>query len=451
MIGSRRKRWGARRARIGTRALAIALAVGAGVAGSVHGQRLHVPDGVAVDSAFRITVDGLRPGQVVVLHTMMDDSLGRRWESSASFRASSTGRIDLTRDAPLHGSYAGVQPMGLVTSMEPAGELAGRLRFIPPRLDSVPLLLRVGSDGATADSARVVRWFRSPDVMVRALGGGLAGHLFYPAGRERRPAVLVLGGSEGGFGGEDVAALLASRGYVALSLAYFGIAPLPSSLERIPLEYFGAAVDSLQADPRVRRGSLAALGTSKGAEAALVLGAHDPRIHAVVAYAPSAVAWSCICPDPQSPSWTLGGRPVPFVPGGADPAYRPPQGSPLHPVVNYRYRLRDSAAVRRATIPVERINGPVLLVSGREDELWPSSWSADAIAARLRTHGFRHRVVQLSYPGAGHLIGKAYLPAGSTRVGGGRLETGGTPQANAAAQADAWPRMLRFLASELRP
>jgi dienelactone hydrolase len=288
-------------------------------------------------------------------------------------------------------------------------------------------------------------------VEVRELGGGLAGRVFYPPGRDRRPAVLVLGGSEGGFGGDDVAALLASRGYVALSVAYFGIAPLPASLERIPLEYFGAALDSLQADPRVRRGSLAVLGTSKGAEAALLLAAHDPRLRAVVAYAPSAVAWSCICPDPQAPSWTFGGRPVPFIAGGADPAYRPPQGSPIHPVVNYRYRLHDSAAVRRAEIPVERIHGPVLLVAGREDELWPSSWSADAIAARLRAHGFAHRVVHLSYPHAGHFIGKAYLPAGSTRVGGGRLETGGTPQANAAAQADAWPRVLRFLASALRP
>jgi len=435
----------------GAVALVVALVACACIAEPAHGQRLHVPRSVSADSAFRITVDGVRTGQAVVLRAAMEDSLGRRWESSASFRAGPTRRIDLTRDAPLHGSYAGVQPMGLVTSMEPPGDLAGRLRFAAARPDSLPLLVRVEIDGTAVDSARVVRWLRRPDMEVRELGGGLLGHLFYPPGHERRPAVLVLGGSEGGFGGDDVAALLASRGYVALSVAYFGIAPLPASLERIPLEYFGAALDSLQADPRVRRGSLAVLGTSKGAEAGLLLAAHDPRIRAVVAYAPSAVAWSCICPDPQSPSWTLGGQPVPFIAGGADPAYRPPQGSPLRPVVNYRYRLRDSAAVRRAEIPVERIRGPVLLVAGRQDELWPSAWSADAITARLRVHGFAHRVVHLSYPRAGHLIGKSYLPAGSTRVGGGRLETGGTPQANAAAQADAWPRVLRFLASALRP
>jgi hypothetical protein len=55
----------------------------------------------------------------------------------------------------------------------------------------------------------------------------------------------------------------------------------------------------------------------------------------------------------------------------------------------------------------------------------------------------------LAYPGAGHLIGKAYLPAGSTRLAGGRIETGGTPAANARAQADAWPKVLAFLEKAL--
>jgi len=430
--------------------LGVALTAAA-TANPLGAQRLHVPHRASVDSALHITVDGLRAGQAVVIRAAMNDSLGRRWESSARFRADATGRIDLARDAPVDGAYRGVRPMGFVTSMQPAGDLAGRTRFIPAGLDSLPLLLHVEADGTVVDSVRVVRWFQGPGVTVRRLGGSRPlARVFYPAGRDRRPAVLVIGGSEGGFGGDDVAALLASRGYVALSIAYFGVEPLPASLERIPLEYFAAAVDSLQSDPRVRPGRIAVLGTSKGAEAALLLASNDTRVRAVVAYAPSAVAWSCICADTQAPSWKLGGRPMAFVPGGSDPAYSPAPGAPLRPAVNFRYRLRNSAAVRQAEIPVERIHGPVLLVAGGEDELWPSAWSADAIAARLRANGFRYRVISLAYPRAGHLIGKAYLPAGSTRVAGGRLETGGTPAANAAAQADAWPRVLRFLAASLR-
>jgi dienelactone hydrolase len=47
----------------------------------------------------------------------------------------------------------------------------------------------------------------------------LVGTLFSPASSGTRPAVVVLGGSEGGLLGEGVAATLARRGYAALALA----------------------------------------------------------------------------------------------------------------------------------------------------------------------------------------------------------------------------------------
>jgi hypothetical protein len=34
--------------------------------------------------------------------------------------------------------------------------------------------------------------------------------------------------------------------------------------------------------------------------------------------------------------------------------------------------MRDLDAMERATIPVERIKAPVLMVSGRDDQLWRS-------------------------------------------------------------------------------
>jgi dienelactone hydrolase len=55
----------------------------------------------------------------------------------------------------------------------------------------------------------------------------------------------------------------------------------------------------------------------------------------------------------------------------------------------------------------------------------------------------------LIYPAAGHLISKSLLPAGSTLVARGRIETGGSPAANAAAGRDAWPRVLSFLRKTL--
>jgi dienelactone hydrolase len=51
----------------------------------------------------------------------------------------------------------------------------------------------------------------------------------------------------------------------------------------------------------------------------------------------------------------------------------------------------------------------------------------------------------LVYPSAGHLISKSLLPAGSTLIARGRIDTGGTTRANAEAGQDAWRRVLSFL------
>jgi fermentation-respiration switch protein FrsA (DUF1100 family) len=83
--------------------------------------------------------------------------------------------------------------------------------------------------------------------------------------------------------------LLASRGYIAFALAYFGIDPLSRTLVEIPLEYLETGIRWFSALPRVRAASLEALGSSKGGELALLLGASFPEIRAVVAMVPSGI------------------------------------------------------------------------------------------------------------------------------------------------------------------
>jgi hypothetical protein len=269
--------------------------------------------------------------------------------------------------------------------------------------------------------------------------------LFIPA-RQSAPGIIVLGGSDGGFP-DNEAALLATNGYFALSLAYFGADSLPSELAEIPLEYFARAIEWLRVQPGVWSDQVALFGTSKGSEAALLVASQITEIRAVVANAPSSVAWSCICGEAALPSWTLRGNPVVSVPPGADPSYVRAEGEPLRPTVNYLYRLSQAPA--GAVIPVERIPGPVLLVAGGDDQLWPSLPMARAIMERRASLGGHPDDQLLTYPNAGHLIGKAFVPAGSTRVAGGRLESGGTPADNARAQADSWPRVLAFLEKAL--
>ena len=57
--------------------------------------------------------------------------------------------------------------------------------------------------------------------------------------------------------------------------------------------------------------------------------------------------------------------------------------------------------MERATIPVEKIQGPVLLVSGSDDQVWPSSALADIAMRRLEAHDFAFPFKHLRYEGAG--------------------------------------------------
>src|ERR687885_1057631 len=145
----------------------------------------------------------------------------------------------------------------------------------------------------------------------------LVGTLFYPATPGPHPTVLVFGGSGGGLR-EGGAEALASEGFAALALAYFAIDPLPRDLVEIPLEYFERAIAWLKEQPAIDGDRIAAMGNSKGGELALLLGATYPEdVKAVVGYVPSGIVWQGVSFGPRllnpGSSWTLGGRPWPFV------------------------------------------------------------------------------------------------------------------------------------------
>jgi dienelactone hydrolase len=124
--------------------------------------------------------------------------------------------------------------------------------------------------------------------------GDLRGVLVLTATKERRPGVLVVGGSDGGVPLRS-AAWLASRGYAALALAYFRYEDLPAKLEVIPLEYFEHALIWMTQRPEILGNRLAVMGTSRGGELALQLGSMFPRIGAVRAYVPANVRYPACC------------------------------------------------------------------------------------------------------------------------------------------------------------
>jgi hypothetical protein len=109
--------------------------------------------------------------------------------------------------------------------------------------------------------------------------------------------------------------------------------------------------------------------------------------------------------------------------------------------------LSAANAHAEAVIPVERINGPVLLISGRNDAMWPSTTMSDMVVHRLREKAFSHPVEHLAYENAGHAVSSP--PALPAMSGYPDEAAGGTAAGNAAGRADMWPRLIGFFDAAL--
>jgi len=75
----------------------------------------------------------------------------------------------------------------------------------------------------------------------------------------------------------------------------------------------------------------------------------------------------------------------------------------------FELSLQNERAVEAATIEVENINGPILLISAAQDEIWPSEKMSDAIVERLREKGFSYPYQNLSYE-TGHGFSRELAP-----------------------------------------
>lgn len=270
---------------------------------------------------------------------------------------------------------------------------------------------------------------------------GLVAEFFEARGEAISPgAVIVLGGSEGGLrGSRNLARRLASEGFASIAVSYFGEEGQPTKLDQIPIESVGRAIDWLQAHDVP--GPVAVVGVSKGAELALLTASREPRIRAVVAAVPSHVIWQGIdmAGGQTGSSWSAGGAPLPYAPYDLSNGFTG--------IFNL-YRDSLPGAPVDSEIPVEAITGPVMLVSGEADGLWPSTEMARRIEQRLQDKGFGHAVVHLSYPDAGHAVFGAPVAADAPGLQGA-LSLGGTIDGLVAARADGWPRVLAFLREAL--
>jgi pimeloyl-ACP methyl ester carboxylesterase len=239
---------------------------------------------------------------------------------------------------------------------------------------------------------------------------GLEADFFHAPSAGPQKALVLLGGSDGGrYWSYQPAFIhdLIDQGFCVLSLPYFATGNLPANLRGIPLEYFSKAFNWLSLQKgQVKPNEYGLVGVSRGAELALLLAGRHPEVKAVVAIAPSSVVF----PGPptgifdifggQHSAWSEKGKELPFVP-------IPYNWSTLSGMISgHRTRMFEKALlsterVKTAAIPVEKIQGAVLLVSYTHDQVWPSTFMSGQIMNRLHKYNFRFHYEHKAYVG-GH-------------------------------------------------
>ena len=412
-----------------------------------------------IDTAIAIELRGFPARQPVTITALQTFPSTSRWQAHATFMSDDDGCVYVARQAPVSGTYNGVSAMGLIWSAE---RLPGETRTPPADFIMQPWFVQLKAtslDGANAELT-LERRVAGPGVTRHPIRSeGIVGTLFLPPGDGPHPAVIVLNGGDGGID-EYRGAILASRGYAALNLGYFAMEGLPRGLVNIPLEYFENAIGWMRAQPWLHDHFLAVWGESRGGELALLLGATFSEINAVIAWVPSGVTfWALGLAEPGDTrpraAWTFRGKPLPYLQeNNASMEPLPPvePGRPVAFAPVYLNHLRDTRAVERATIPAEKTRGPILLVSGTDDQMWPSSALADIAMRRLETYRHPYPFRHLKYEGAGHQI---LVPGGPRTMRTLRLQVegtsdwllsmGGTPKAGAEAGVDAWRSLQDFL------
>lgn len=407
-----------------------------------------------IDLEVCISIKGLIPKEEVqiVAETVDDHNVG--WSSEGYFIADASGEVDLSIQEPVRGSYHGVDAMGLFWSMQ--AENTDVAAFKVSR-DEIVVTLKAFRGKEEIASTEVVRMHKSPEVRrISVQENGLVGALFMPPSDKPLPVIIVLSGSNGGLS-ENRAQLLASHGFAVLALGYFGLDGLPDNLQDIPLEYFENAFAWLRSQPKIDGGKVGIYGVSRGGELALILGSWFPdSVQAVAAVVPSSAIYGGLGYTPVH-AWLYGGKPLaPYAPvthsepkdgQGQDPS------NAIRILDSFLEGMKDVEAFEAASIPVEKMRASLLLVSGGDDQMWPSGYYSQCVVERLKKYGSGIYCQHLHYPKAGHGIAIPNLPQPGPAyyhpVAKLWFSMGGTPEDDEHASLDSWKKIIDFFKQAL--
>ena len=238
--------------------------------------------------------------------------------------------------------------------------------------------------------------------------------LFRPDDGRRHLSLILLHGSEGGSDPEFAwyARLWSKLGYAVLAYCYFDCDrtgdALPASLKNVETSKVLDAVGWLRRQP-FNDGKVAVFGFSMGAEMALIVGSLERgqgAPDALIAHSPGQFFDPPFNPNWVKPScWTCIGHCKTKAPRGPDPNFKwhPYCGADTPDTLDNAKSgwLTYGKSVPSGTrIPIEKFDGPILLIQGENDTAWHGRGQTHDVEASLEKSG--RSPTTYYFPGAGH-------------------------------------------------
>ena len=248
-------------------------------------------------------------------------------------------------------------------------------------------------------------------------------------------------------GMEHCASLLASRGFVALTLAYISSdnsSVLPPFFE---VEYYEEAVEWLCNHPMVMPGGVGLHGISFGSWIMLLIASfRSDLIRATVAISPTAVAHGFT-------PYKYRGKISETFPLDRSKLISTEEGLLLRHALSTDNEDNGTSSTHSAIPPYQNISCPLLMVIGTGDLLMNVDFTARQVYERMKKNDKGHLCSILRYPGAGHILLPPYTPLCYSSLdplsrelcGNPYLISGGDTEAHAQAQEDSWQKVLDFL------
>ncbi|XP_047194600.1 peroxisomal succinyl-coenzyme A thioesterase isoform X1 [Hippoglossus stenolepis] len=401
-----------------------------------------VPTRALMDETFKVLVENLPPGSPVTVRALHHSEDRDYWEAYGHYISSPRGTVSVSDDLSFGGTYTGKEAMGLLWSMRPVpGSRTGlRLR---KRNVSTPMLVHISVHGGHGDfrdqtplaSVLTERWYMAPGVhRIEIDENGVRGTMFIPPGPGPFPGLVDMWGGGGGLL-EYRSALLASRGFASLALEYFKPGELSSA--ELELNYFEKAFNIVRDHPQVMPDRVGLFGLSLGSSVTMLLAAESQVVQ----------PRCCVC---VSGTHYFGSS---FSGGHAKIEETLDQGrvdeNNCHIWRDIGLQYLKGASGK---LNMGKIQCPVMLVSGADDQNVPAPEVAEDISQLMRAAGNEHLLTRLDYPDAGHLIEPPFSPhfrATNFILHSKRekviLLWGGKTKPHSDAQEDSWRRMLAFL------